>query len=80
MYPTLKNQWAKYLKVASYILLSLYLFPHWLSEEAKADGVRQATSVDKSNEQLVSLHTVTVNPSKRLFGRESSLCNEKRKQ
>ena len=64
-YPTLKNQWAKYLEDASYILLSFYSFPDWLSEEAEADGVRQATSVDESNDELDSLHTVTVNPSKR---------------
>ena len=78
--PTLKNQWAKYLEVASYILLSLYSFPDWLSEEVGADGVRQATSVDESNDELDSLHTLTVNPSKRLIGRESSFCGEKRKQ
>ena len=76
--PTLKNQWAKYLEVASYLLLSLYSFPDWLSEEA--DRVRQATSVDESNDELDSLHTVTVNPSKRLIGRESSFCGEKSKQ
>ena len=78
--PTLKNQWAKYLEVASYILLSLYSFPDWLSEEAEVDGIRQTTSVDESNDELDSLHTVTVNPSKRLIGRESSFCSEKRKQ
>ena len=75
----LKNQWAKYLTVASYILLSLYSFSDWLSEEAKADSVHQATSVDESNEELDSLHTVTVTPSKRLIGRESSFCGEKKK-
>ena len=42
---TLKNQWAKYLEVASYVLLSLYLFPDWLSYEREAEGVRRATSV-----------------------------------
>ena len=62
--PILKNQWAKYLKVASYILMSLYSLLDWLLEEAKADGVRQATSVAESNEELDSLHTVTVNRSK----------------
>ena len=77
----LKNQWAKDLEVASYILLSsLYSFPDWLSKEAEADGAGQATSVDESNDELDSLHTVTVNPSKRLIGRESSFCSEKRKQ
>ena len=61
-----KNQWAKYLEVASYILLlSLYSFPDWLSEEAEADDIRQATLVDESNDELDSLHTVSVNPSKR---------------
>ena len=78
-FPRLKNQWAKYLEVASYILLSLYSFSDWLSEEAEADGVRQTTSLDESNDELESLHTVTVNPSKRLVGCESSLCGEKRK-
>ena len=65
--PHKKNQWAKYLEVASYILLSLYSFP-------------EVTSVDESNDDLDSLHTVTVNPSKRLIGRESSFCSEQRKQ
>ena len=44
----------------SYILLSPYSFPDWLSEEAEADGARQAVSVDESNDELDSLHTVTV--------------------
>ena len=73
--PTLKNQWAKYLEVASYILLSLHSFADWLSEEAEADGIRQATSVDESNDELDCLHTVTDNPSKSLIGRESSFCS-----
>ena len=60
--------------------MSLYSFPDWLSEEAEADGVRQATSVNESNDELDSLHTVTVNPSKRLIGGESSFCGEKKKQ
>ena len=79
LFPSLKNKWTKYLEVASYILLSLYSFPDWPSEEAEADGFRQATSVDESNDELGSLHTVTVNPSKRLIGRESSFCGEKKK-
>ena len=54
-HPTLKNQCAKYLEVASYMLLSLHSFPDWLSEEAEADGVRQAASVDE-------LDDVTVDP------------------
>ena len=47
-----------------------------MSEEAESDGVRQATSVDESNDELDSLHTVTVDPSKRLIGRESYFCGE----
>ena len=58
IYPTLKNQWIEYLEVASHLLLSLYSFPDWLSEEAEADGVRQATSVDESNDDLDSLHVL----------------------
>ena len=80
VFPTLKNQCAKYLEIATYILLLLYSFPDWLSEQAEAHGVRQATSVDKSNDELDSLHSVTVNPSKKLIGRESSFCSKKRKQ
>ena len=80
MNPTLKHQWAKYLEVASYLLLSLYSFPDWVSEEVEADDVRQITSVDESKDELDSLHSVTVNTSKRLIGRESSFCGEKRKQ
>ena len=79
-YPTLKNQWVKYLGIASYILLSHYSFPDSLWEEAEADGVQQATLVDELNDELDSLHTVTVNPSKRLIGRESPFCSEKREQ
>ena len=60
--PTLKNQRAKYLEVASYILLSLYSFSDWLSEEVEADGVQQSTSVDETNDELDILHTVIVNP------------------
>ena len=59
--------------------MSLYSFPDSLSEEAEADGVRRATSIDESNDELGSLHTVTVNPSKRLIGRKS-FCSKKRKQ
>ena len=59
-------------------MLLLDSFPDWLSEEA--DGVRLATSVDESNDELDSLHTVTVNPPKRLIGRESPFCGGKRKQ
>ena len=43
--PTLKNQWAKYLEDASYILLSFYSFPDWPSYEREAKGVRRGTSV-----------------------------------
>ena len=78
--PALKNQSAKYLEVTSYILLSLYSFLDWLSEEAKSDGVHQVTSVDESNDEFDSLHTVKVTPLKRLIGRESSFCGEKKKQ
>ena len=38
--PTLKNQWTKYLEVASYILLSLYSFCHWLLYEPDGEVVR----------------------------------------
>ena len=62
IFPTLKNQWAKYLEIASYILLSLYSFPDWMLEEAEANGVHQATSIDESNDELDSLHTVAVTP------------------
>ena len=80
IYPTLKNQGAKYLEVTNYILLSFYSFPDWLSEEAEADSVRQATLVDESNDELDSLYAVTVNSPKRLIRRQSSFCCEKRKQ
>ena len=40
LYPTLKNQWAKYLEVASYTLLSLYSFSHWLLYEPDGEVVR----------------------------------------
>ena len=40
IYPTLKNQWAKYLEVASYILLLLYSFSHWLLYEPDGEVVR----------------------------------------
>ena len=39
--------------------MSLYSFPDWLSEEAETDGVRQATSVDGSNDELDSLQCET---------------------
>ena len=42
--PTLKNQWAKYLEVASYILLSLYSFSHWLLYEPDGEVVRWCQS------------------------------------
>ena len=77
--PTLKNQCAKYLEVANYILLSLYSFPDWLFEEAEADCVRQTTSVDELNDELNNLHTGTVNSSKRLIGYKSSFYGKKRK-
>ena len=46
-YPKLKDQWAKYLEVASYILFSLYSFPDdWLSyKREEVEGVRWATLV-----------------------------------
>ena len=34
-----------------HIPLSLYSFLDWLSEEAQADGVREATSADESNDE-----------------------------
>ena len=61
-------------------MLSLYSFPDSLSEEADADGVRRATSIDEPNDELDSLNTITVNPPKRLISRESSFCGKKRKQ
>ena len=57
-------------------MLSLYSFPDSLSEEAKANGVRQATSVDESNDELDSLHTITVIHPKSLVGRKSFFCGE----
>ena len=55
-------------------MLSLYSFPDWLSEKAGADGARQETSVDESNDELDSLHTITINPKALTVVKRESSC------